>query len=74
MPRQMYWNGLANKGSAGCHLFQEIFAHGSEGIDENTGLQTYATMWQVRSDIIAIASFEYFLLLTDSPRVQIWKI
>ena len=38
------WNGLANKGSAGCHLFQEIFAHGSEGIDENTSLQTDTTM------------------------------
>ena len=49
-----------------CNLFQEIVTHGAEGVDKNTCFQTDATMWQVRSDIIAIARSEYFLLLTDS--------
>ena len=49
-----------------CNSFQEIVTHGAEGVDKNTSLQTDATMWQVRSHVIAIACFENFLLLTNS--------
>ena len=47
-------------------LLQKIFTHGSEGVDKYTCLQTDASVLQIGSNVIAIASSEDFLFLANS--------
>ena len=46
-------------------VLEEILTHRTEGVDEHTGLQTYATMYLVRGNIVAITGLEHALFAAD---------